>query len=71
MSHDGKPLLNLKKNVGGKEQKMRYQFGAAALLISVFTHSIPLLLVGGILVTTAKLNWCPISAKLGRNSFEN
>lgn len=61
-----KQRLNFKKNVGKQEQQKRYALGSMALLISVFTASIPLLLLGCILAGTAKMNWCPIWAGLGR-----
>lgn len=71
MPFEIKQLLNFKKNVGEKEQKIRYAIGSMALLISVFSHSVPLLLIGTILVATAKMNWCPICSGLGRNSYGN
>ncbi|MGH8549715.1 MAG: YgaP family membrane protein [Methylococcales bacterium] len=69
MAFELKTRFNFKKNVGTQEQQKRYALGSIALLISVFTASIPLLLLGGILVATAKMSWCPVSSGLGKNTF--
>lgn len=72
MAFDFRQMVQYKeKNVGTEEQKIRYGLGFVALLISVFTHSVPLLLGGGALVATAKANWCPIWSGLGKNTCEN
>ena len=59
MNFDFKRALQREFNVGAKEQKVRYMVGMGALLVSVFLANIPLLLVGVVLVATAKLQWCP------------
>jgi uncharacterized membrane protein YbaN (DUF454 family) len=69
MAFDLKQVLNYQKNVGTQEQQKRYALGCIALMISVFTASVPLLLLGGILVATAKMNWCPVWSALGKNTF--
>ena len=71
MAFEIKQLLNYQKNVGKQEQQKRYALGSLALLVSVFIASIPLLLIGGILVGTAKMNWCPIWSGLGKNTCES
>ncbi len=71
MAFDIRRVLNYQKNVGTQEQKKRYAFGSVALLISVFTHSVPLLLLGCFLVGTAKMNWCPLWSRLGKTTCEN
>lgn len=68
MAFDFKRALKFEKNVGTKEQKKRYALGYVALLISVFTASVPLLLLGGILVGTAKMTWCPLWSGLSKNT---
>jgi hypothetical protein len=40
------------------------------LLLSVFLANIPLLLIGIVLVATAKLQWCPVYSGLGKSSVE-
>lgn len=71
MSFDITTKLKLKKNVGTAEQQRRYALGSIALLISVVIASVPLLVLGGILVGTAKINWCPVWSGLGKNTFED
>ena len=70
MAFEPKQILNYKKNVGKNEQQKRYAFGVVALLVSVFTASVPLLLIGCILVGTAKFNWCPVWSALGKNTCD-
>ena len=70
MSFDFKRALQREFNVGAKEQKIRYGVGIGALVVSVFLANIPLLLIGLVLVVTAKLQWCPAYSGLGRSSVE-
>lgn len=70
MSFDIKRMLKRELNVGLAEQKNRYGVGIAALLISVFLANIPLLLIGSILVATAKWRWCPFYSGLGKSSAQ-
>lgn len=70
MSFDYKRAMKREFNVGGKEQKLRYSIGIGSLLISVFLANIPLLLVGVVLVATAKLQWCPVYSGLNKTSVE-
>ncbi|MGH8498606.1 MAG: YgaP-like transmembrane domain [Methylococcales bacterium] len=65
-----KQLFSFNKNVGKQEQQKRYALGSVALLISVFTASVGLLLLGCILVGTAKMNWRPIGSGLGKNTCD-
>jgi hypothetical protein len=44
--------------------------GIALLLVSVFLANIPFLLIGVVLVATAKLQWCPAYSGLGKSSVE-
>ena len=44
--------------------------GIGLLLISVFLANIPFLLIGIILVVTAKLQWCPVYSGLGKSTVQ-
>lgn len=68
MSFDYKRMIKFEHNVGAKEAKIRMMAGAAALLISVFTASIILLLVGLVLVATGYSGWCPAYSGMGKNT---
>lgn len=68
MSFDFKRMLKPELNVGLKDQKTRYGVGIALLLVSVFLANIPLLLVGGVLVGTAKMRWCPAYSGMGKST---
>lgn len=70
MNFDYKRALKREFNVGAKEQKLRYVAGIGMLLVSVFLANIPLLLIGMVLVATAKLQWCPVYSGLGKSSVE-
>lgn len=68
MSFDYKRMIKCEHNVGAKEAKMRLIVGAVALLISIFTAEIFLLLVGLVLVATGYSGFCPIYAGLNKNT---
>lgn len=70
MSFDVKRMLKRECNVGLKDQKFRYGVGIAALAVSVFLANIPLLLIGGILVGSARLRWCPVYSGLSRSTVQ-
>lgn len=70
MNFDVKRMLKRELNVGLQEQKIRYGVGIGALLISVFMANIPLLLIGGALVSTAKLRWCPVYSGLNKSTAQ-
>lgn len=70
MSFDLKRVLKRELNIGEKERKLRLYGGAAALFVSVFLANIPLLLIGGILVATSVMRWCPVYSGLGRSTAE-
>ena len=59
MSFDFNRALKREFNVGSKEQKTRYGVGLVLLLVSTFLANIPMLLIGIMLVVTAKMQWCP------------
>jgi hypothetical protein len=68
MSFDYKRLVKFEHNIGEKEAKMRLMAGAAALLISVFTASIILLLAGLVLTATGYSGWCPAYSGMNKNT---
>lgn len=70
MSFDFKKALQKQVNVGLKEQKLRYYGGAGALALSVFTGNILLLLIGGVLVATAFMRWCPAYSGMGKSTVD-
>jgi hypothetical protein len=70
MSFDFKRALKKEINVGLKERKIRFGAGSAALLVSVFLGNIPLLIIGGVLVATAFMRWCPAYSGLGKSTVD-
>jgi len=68
MSFDYKRMIKFEHNVGDKEKNYRMYAGAALILISIFTASVPLLLIGLILVGTGFSGWCPVYSGLNRNT---
>ncbi len=70
MSFDLKRMLKRELNVGLKEQKIRYRVGSGLVLASVFLGNIPLLVLGGILVATAFMRWCPAYSGMGRSTVD-
>ena len=68
MSFDFKRMLKFEINVGDKEKKARLYTGSALLLISLPLASVPLLLIGLILVATGYSGWCPIYSGLEKSS---
>ena len=70
MSFDFNRAMKREFNVGSKEQKTRYGVGLALLLVSVFLAKILMLLIGIMLVATAKMQWCPVYSGLNKSSVE-
>jgi hypothetical protein len=68
MSFDYKKLLKPELNVGLQDRKIRYGVGAAVLLLSVFLASIPLAIIGGMLVASAHFRWCPVYSALNKST---
>jgi hypothetical protein len=68
MTFDIKRALVRELNVGEKDRNIRYGVGAAAILLSVFMGDIFLLLIGGILVATAFVRWCPVYSGLSHST---
>jgi predicted phage tail protein len=68
MSFDYKRMIKFEHNVGAKEAKLRMIVGAVALLVSIFTASIILLIVGLVLVATGYSGWCPAYSGMNKNT---
>lgn len=68
MSFNYNRMLKREFNVGTKEQKIRYGVGIVLLLVSVFMANIPFLLIGVTLVSTAKMQWCPVYSGMNKSS---
>lgn len=69
MSFDVKRMIKFEHNVSAKEAKVRMMVGSAALLISVFTAKIILLLVGLMLVATGYSGWCPAYSGMNKETY--
>ncbi len=70
MNFDFKRMLKFEINVGTKEKKIRLYAGSAALLASLPFASVPLLLIGLILVATGYSAWCPVYSGLEKSTVE-
>jgi len=68
MNFDFKRMIKFEHNVCEKEKKYRMYAGAALIVISIFTASIILLVVGLILVGTGFSGWCPVYSGLNKNT---
>lgn len=68
MKFDFKRMMQFEHNVGAKEKQYRMYAGVAAIVISIFTGWIALLLIGLILVGTGYTGWCPVYSGLNKNS---
>ena len=68
MSFDFKRMIKFEHNVGAKEKNYRMYAGAALIVISIFTASILLLLVGLVLVATGFTGFCPAYAGMHKNT---
>jgi hypothetical protein len=66
---DYKRLIKFEHNVGAKEKKIRLYSGIAILLVSLFTASVLLLIVGGALVATSYFGWCPAYSGFGHSTL--
>lgn len=62
--------IKYEKNVGDKDQKIRYGAGSALLLTTLFMGNVPLLVLGGVLIASAYTRWCPIYSGLGKSTLE-
>jgi len=71
MSFDYKRMMKFERNVGEKEKKYRLYGGAALIVISIFTASIVLLLIGLILMTTGYSGWCPVYSGMHKSTLDS
>jgi uncharacterized membrane protein HdeD (DUF308 family) len=60
-------------NVGGVERTLRLSLGLALVIVGILMTGSPwttaiLLVIGGILVLTGVVRYCPVNALVGRNS---
>jgi len=62
---DYKRLVKFEHNIGAKDKKVRLISGVVLLLVSLFTASILMLVVGGVLVATSFFGWCPAYSGFG------
>ena len=69
MSFDYKRLIKFEHNIGLKDKKIRLYAGITLLAISLFTASVLLLLVGGVLVATSFFGWCPAYSGFSYNTL--
>jgi len=70
MSFDFKRMLKFEINIGTKEKKIRLYAGCVALFVSLFLASVPLLLIGLILVATGYTAWCPVYSGMDKSTVE-
>ncbi|MFZ2725546.1 MAG: DUF2892 domain-containing protein [Methylococcaceae bacterium] len=70
MSFDFKRMLKYERNLSLKERQYRLYAGVAMIVVSVFTASILLLLLGMFCVAEWHFKWCPLYAGLNKNTYE-
>jgi hypothetical protein len=70
MSFDYKRMMKFERNVGEKEKTYRLYAGAALIVISIFTATIALLLIGLILMTTGYSGWCPVYSGMHKSTLD-
>lgn len=68
MTFDYKRLIKFEHNVGAKDKKIRLYAGVSLLVLSLFTASILMLLVGLVLTATSYFGWCPAYSGFNYNS---
>ncbi len=64
MSFDYKRLCKFELNLDETKKKYRLYAGAATLVTSLITASIPLLVIGLVLTATGYSGWCPLCSAL-------
>lgn len=64
MSFDYKRLFKFELNLDDTKKKYRLYAGAAMLVVSLITASIPLLLIGLVMTATGYVGWCPICSAI-------
>lgn len=71
MSFDYKRLVKFEHNVGAKDKKIRMVAGVILFAVSLFTASVLLLIVGGMLIATSYFGWCPAYSGFDKNTLES
>lgn len=69
MSFDYKRLIKFEHNIGDKDKKVRMVSGVVLLVVSLFTASVLMLLVGLALVATSYIGWCPAYSGFDKNTL--
>ena len=69
MQFDYKRLVKFEHNIGTKEKKVRLYAGLVLLFVSLIPGSVPLLLIGGVLVATSFFGWCPAYSGFNRSTL--
>lgn len=62
--------MKFEKNVGKKDQQIRYAVGSVSLLIAMIKGNIFFLFLGIILLGSAYLTWCPVMSGMGKNTSD-
>jgi hypothetical protein len=70
MNFNFKRMLKFEINIGTKEKKIRIYVGGALIFISLFLASIPLILIGLVLLATGFSTWCPIYSGMEKSTVE-
>jgi len=70
MSFDYKRMMKFERNIGEKEKTYRLYGGAALIVISIFTATIALLLIGLVLMTTGYSGWCPVYSGMHKSTLD-
>ncbi len=70
MSFDIKKAIKFEKNVGKKDQQIRYGVGSVSLLIAMIKGNIFFLLLGIYLLGSAYLTWCPVMSGMSKNTSD-
>ncbi len=68
MAFDFKMMLKRELNLGEGDIKIRRNIGIASVVLSVIPGSVPMLLIGSYLITSAMLRWCPVYSGIGKNT---
>ncbi len=68
MDFDFKRMLKKELNLGEKDVLIRKNIGIASVVLSVLPGSVPMLLLGIVLIGSAALRWCPVYSGLNKNT---
>ena len=68
MDFDFKRMLKKEHNLGAKDILIRKNVGIACAVLSLLPGSVPMLLLGILLIGSATLSWCPVYSGLHKNT---